>query len=668
MKEVQVKISLKDAFSTALKAATTAAKNELRGLANTRLPLPRTAPLSNQSGNIGLGTIAAGNLLSTAISSVASGVTSAGATLINAIGNQVTEAAQANRSSINSAGAIRALLDVTDEVAQSIQSSSISKFTELARKLPGETSDYLDTFNGLSDTLILAGGLTKDGLNDAGTELVTAATLLSQSTGKGSQQTATDLGKLMEAKSAAILSNDTFQNNPAFKAAIEKQMKTAGSDLDGFFQLAATDRMKVLNKASASLNSKADLDRMANSLDSQIGTLQSDLFGVQGLFGFMRKIKMPTGDTTIFAELGKTFSALTKAGTAIVTALGLADFDPLIGLAQWLRSVSDVARQVTQGLQGGMAGVGAMLAGIWERVTSTIMGTVFNLLASVKSSGGFSKLGESVGQVLGTVGAALAEFGGRFMAEHGAEISVGIFQFAQGVGQGLLSKLPELATGLGTMVIGVLQSVAQSFAGIQVAIVQAGLDAAGKVGSGLLGAIGQFIGAIKSGFESGIAGVGAAIAGVFEQIKSQIASLASNAVAQVGSAAMSASVPGGKATVDFFSWAGKQVGIGGKYSGNHTNLLDRLGEKGDAGLGTIGTAFQGNLLDAIATENRMKPSGSSLMIANSSELIVPRDKVRQMSKSEQPVVFNIAITANTLQQMHQKLDAAVRRLPGISTV
>jgi hypothetical protein len=137
---------------------------------------------------------------------------------------------------------------------------------------------------------------------------------------------------------------------------------------------------------------------------------------------------------------------------------------------------------------------------------------------------------------------------------------------------------------------------------------------------------------------------------------------------EVGTNAVASVVPGGSVVKAGFDLGGAIKGIFGGYSGQNMGLLNREMMGSLSGINRVGTAYRGNLLEAINQENRMKPSGSSLTIANSSELIVPRDRIKDLQ--QQPTI-NLQISGNTIQELHRSLDRGIqqiRKQPKLSMV
>lgn len=676
MREVNVKISLKDAFSQALKAATTAAKQELKGLANTRIPSQ-----SSQSGGVGFGTIAAGNVLASAINSVASGVASAGQALVGSLQKQFEASSEIASGQLGATSANAALLGIGFGESAKMTDSISATLAKAANTLPGATKDYLQAFNGVSDTLVLSGGLTKQGLTDAGREMIELTALLGQASKAGSGITSTALGKMIgDTGSEALFRIDAFEKVPAFKALLEKDLEKAGTNLAGFFKMTSAEKQKHLVNVKKSLFSDDYIKEMNKAADAQLDTMASQLFDpVGGVFGFLRKLKVDGATTTIWQELGKTLGALRKTAESVLSAFGLGGVDPLVGLAKWLQSVRSWASNLTKAfgsmnpgnLASNLGSVGKLMI---DQITGWAGSMVSGIMASLKSAGGAGKVGETIGKAFGDGVAYLSVAIGGFIAEHGDDILVAGQQFIWGLQKGIMDAMPGILIGLGHIVLGVGQAAIQGAvklgADLMLAIVPFGGTVSSGFASGAVTLIGQvgsalskLASSIGTALMSGVEQFKSAIAAAWNSVSSAIASAASNIGGQVVTSAAAPMVPGGALTIG----ALKSV-FGGKYSGQHTNLLDRLGQRGTNGMSQIGTAFQGNLLDAIATENRMKPSGSSLMIANSSELIVPREK---MNRIQPNLNLSFQINGTTREQIlaevGRKLDS-VTRLPRISTV
>lgn len=372
MRDILVKIGLDDKLTAKLKTTVDAANKQIDSLRNKfSSPLPAPKQSAPDTSGIGLGDIIKGNLIANALSTVASGIMDAGNKLIGAFGSAINEADTRNNANLGSAGAIGSLLDLDFKEAKKLQEGVSQQMFELANKLPGASADYLNAFNGIADTLTISGNLTKEGLDETGTEIVKATALLGQNSGLGSMAVSTAIGKLLgETASESLFRIDAFEKTPALKAGLEKQLKASGKTMDDFFKMNVDARTKFFSKVSGKLFSPEMLAEMAASPKAMFDAMMSQMFDPQfGLFGFLRKIKLGGVDTNVLQQIGKLFTAMQDLGSAagkVLASMGFVSFDPMVKLAQTLQSITSAVKTATAFFTAndGYKEIGAIIAGI----------------------------------------------------------------------------------------------------------------------------------------------------------------------------------------------------------------------------------------------------------------------------------------------------------------
>lgn len=666
---IDVTLNLKDNLSKALKATTDSASNRLKGLQNQANQAGKSQGAGG-SGGVSVGTIAAGNLLAGAISGIASGVASAGASLVGAIGSAYEKAAEANRGALGATSANAALLGMGFEESAKLTSSITAQLAKSAETLPGATKDYLDAFNGVSDTLSLSGGLTKKGMTDAGREMVELVAMLGKASGSGSGSTSTAIGKMLgDSGSEALFRIDAFEKVPAFKAILEKDLEKSGKTLGDFFKMDAAAKQAQLVEVKKKLFSKDYVSAMNESMDAQMDTLGAKIFDpTSGVLGFLRGIKIDGKDTSVFGELGKTFKAITEASGAFM-GLFSGGQDPMVSLANAIIGVRLWAESAKSFIEGATAkaGIGGLVSSIMSNLGAGITSTLKSV-TDFLMSGSMGSLGVQAGVILGqgiqqVIGLNIQ--GLMWVAESGliGVLGAGIYgvgQFLVGALFGLLSQLPgiiysALESGLNLVAVGLLAVFTAGVALIGAAIsgtwisVVAGFTSIGEAASGALagiaaGAVGYFSGVIEA-----IKGLGSAISGAIEGAKKAVGSFVSGAI------------DGAKNAVSGMV-SGKS-----RYSGQGLGLVHSNMFSGSGQYGKVHSAYNGNMLDAMKTESARMPSGASLVVANSSELIVPRNRISEIMGGNQ---INLTINAQRgkiIEDTVAALNNALRQ-PALSMV
>jgi hypothetical protein len=596
----------------------------------------------------------------------------AGNALVGALKDQLTATAEMASGQLGATSANAALLGVGFAESSKLTDKISSDLAIAANKLPGATKDYLEAFNGVSDTLVMSGAMTKKGLTESGREMVELTALLGQASKAGSATTSTVLGKMIgDSGSEALFRIDAFEKVPAFKAILEKDLEKAGKNLGDFFKLSSAEKTKYLVGVKRSLFSQDYIDQMNQAADAQLDTMKSQLFDpVGGLFGFLRKVKIGGAETTVWAEVGKLMGAIREAGTSLLNALGLTG-DPLPTLIAGIRSLTNWLKSTGKALNGvqlGTFSIGDMIGKLSSGVTGWLAGMITMVRDGLNSAGGGAAVGAKLGKalmdglsalwaatpaivqtvVLPTLQIGLEVLGGVIIGIlHG--LPGFVVAMVQGIGGVLMAQISFFGAAMagwmgqvGSIIYGTASSIASGFqgaaSGFLSGIVSGFTSGASAIASGLQGAVSGFIAPLKGAFDGAIGAIQSAMNTVVGAINS-----------------ITAYIPG--------------MGSGqSKYSGQNTNLLNRDMMSGSNRIGAVGTAFQGNLLDAISAESRQKPSGSSLVIANSSELIVPRDKIKDIN---QPLQMNFTINGSTKEQILRQVGAQldrVTRLPRIATV
>jgi hypothetical protein len=647
---IDITLGLKDNLSGALRGATQSATGQLNSLQkkmdSMRGPnLAASGGRSSGGGDAGganlFASMVGANLVGSALSTIAGGILSAGQSLIGAISDQFKEAEEANRGALGATSANAALLGISFRESGKLTQTIAATLAESANKLPGATKDYLQAFNGVSDTLVLSGGMTKKGLTDAGREMVELTALLGQASGAGSGTTSTVLGKMLgDTGSEALFRIDAFEKVPAFKALLEKDLEKAGKTLKDFFKMDAKAKQDQLVGVKKQLFSKEYIAEMNLSMGAQLDTLKSKLTDpTAGLFGFMRNVRFEGGETNVLTELGKTFSVIMAAASEVVGGLGFS-FDPMLALVKGLRGLTDFVRNpgealpgIVSGLMGGLgsfatmlitlpgnlisglgsmlmslAGDGAQVQLIAAQISAGVVGWISQMIRGLSNQSG-SNLEGALGVIVG--GFAL------------------IGNVALGVIYGIAFEIPGLLGVIGDSLVNSTLAIGVVVSGLWDVAMATLADLAGQ----MVAAVNVFFGAIGEAITGSIASVGEGFQSILGSVASNIGDLVSKIpdyLASVGSAIMGI----GPAIAAYISSSlSNLVGgggggkVGSKYSGQNLHLTTQNSFTGGRGnMNRVLTASSG-LYEAAQLESQRMPSGSSLVIANSSELIIPRNQI-----------------------------------------
>lgn len=623
MRTIGVQIDLKDNFTSAVSAAFAKARAEMGKFQNQKSPSIPTQPANQGAGSaFGVGDMVKANVIANALSSVASGIIDAGQKLVGAFQEQFKSSAEMARGQMGATSANAALLGISWQESTKLTEGISADLAKSALKLPGATKDYLDAFNGVSDTLALSGGLTKDGITKAGNEMVELVAMLGKASGSGSGTTSTVIGKMLgDTASESLFRIDAFEKVPAFKAILEKDMEKAGKTLGDFFKMSAADKQNALVSVKQKLFSKEYISAMSDAADSQLDTMVSQLTDpVSGVFGFLRKVKMPgeKGVSTVWNELGKTIRSIGETGSALVSAIGLGNTDPLVGLINGIRSVRGWIENLT-GWFKSLAGGGEFIS-FGADFGQSIGNGLFNLANLIMTN--LPAIAFGFVNILGQVGTIALVALGTFTTQVGAALPAWVMS----LGEAVMVAVGGLGSGFTELTLTFLGGIGPAF-----------LSAATAIGAALSGLPGFIVGGLKGHFESMISAVGSALSDISSRVQAMVQSIP---------------VIGGMV-------AGKA-----SYSGNNLHLMQRQ-SMGGLDLGRVGNAYSGNLLDAIRTEKNRMPPGASLVVANSSELIIPRDRIGDMA---QPLNLSFTINADTKDQIMNRVSQVLDTVPRLQTI
>lgn len=696
---IDITLGLKDNLTSALKGAVSSSIGTLDKLQSKmdNLKAPKMGSASGGGGSGGTSNdsvfsqVLGANLVGDALSNIAVGILNAGSMLIGAIGDQFKASEEANRGALGATSANAALLDISFKESAGMTKTISQTLAQAARKLPGATKDYLEAFNGVSDTLVLSGGLTRKGMTEAGREMVELTALLGQASGAGSQVTSTVLGKMLgDNGSEALFRIDAFEKVPAFKALLEKDLEKAGKTFKDFFKMDAAAKQESLVRVKKILFSKDYIDQMNLSMGAQMEVIKSQLTDpTSGLFGFMRQVRFEGADTNVLNELGKTFSVLTAAATEVLGSMGGVSLDPMLELVKGLRGLTAFIKNPAEALPGilsalgsGLGGVGTFLMSlpgkliqglgsglkslamdgtqvqvITAQVTSGILGWVANTMNSLASGQG--------GNLEGVFGVILGGFA--LIGNIALGILYGIAQslpnLLGAIGNGIVATLTNFGSlwsstvfHLSTYIAGMGESVTPHISNF----FTSAISSVGSWVSGLQSGTGSVVESISSGFSgiitnipNSLASIGSAIMGMGSSISSAIQSMVQSALS---------SLP-----VIGSSVAGKVAAA--RFSGQNLHLAQMNSFRGGVGnLNKVLTASNG-LWEAAKLESSKMPSGSSLVVANSSELIVPRNQINQVLNGAGTTV-NITINSRADQVITDTvvaLSEALRR-PALSMI
>lgn len=341
---------------------------------------------------------------------------------------------------------------------------------------------------------------------------------------------------------------------------------------------------------------------------------------------FASGFKMPdfSSASAAGADIGKMMASLISLPSQLISKIDTGQIASVAsGLGQGLvTAISSFIVNIDWGsMLGASINIGAAMAGLAQGIIQGSMAAIGQALQAI---------GNSLSLGISNVVLSAAN---------------GITGFLSGIGYGIAGIWQQAQATISTTLMAAGVAISTSMAGLgalfsgigaRVMAVLSGIAA--TIGSALQSGLAAIGSALQSGFQSliaagmaavgGLAGIGGTIAGI---ISAGLAAIGQRIIQEVQGLIQAAQ-----------SFAASLPGIGGLIGGG-----------GSAGIGVASRAKGQNLSSvsaAISREQRMMPSGSEIVVANSSEAIVPQNRLSQFASSvasrPQQQTGNMQITFN----------------------
>jgi hypothetical protein len=319
------------------------------------------SPVFKKLGESIRGNALAANLMASGITSAIGAATSAVSSLTKSLG----EAAELQLNNASAAGTFAALTGKSFSDGEEFIDRLNSRLGEVAAALPGATQDYKTLALGIQDNLIPAfkdasGAFDSKGFEE---ELITITKGM-EVLGASSQTAAKDVskfaGKFLGGASLSELKNLLFaENNTGFLALVEKRLEGTGKKLE---QLTLKERKEILKAVSEQLVTPEVIKAASGSVSGLIESLKSNLFDpTNGLFGLMRDLDSKTkGNQTVLTAINESLSLLIGDDGLLtelsktLESLGLT-FDPMLALRNGIlkfnstiKSLRDFVKDINQ--------------------------------------------------------------------------------------------------------------------------------------------------------------------------------------------------------------------------------------------------------------------------------------------------------------------------------
>lgn len=619
---------------------------------------------------------------------------------IGFMNSKFEEAKNLQLEQINAASSFAALTGQSSEQAARFIENLNSRLAVSAASLPGATQDYKALAIAVQDNVLEAfkdpsGTLNQKGFEDTLISMSESFGALTAASTRDIGNTSLGLSKALGGASVAELRSIAFfEQNPVILNEIEKQLKAQGKELK---DLSIADRVKLLQTIGQKFITDDFKRQAGESVDGLLQSFNSMLFDPgAGIFGIMRDLDPATdGVQSAFSSMNQVLievigsnGVLTQFGD-ILKAAGVELVDPMAVLKGAIDFAVGGLKRVNQGLTylkdfikaGGSLGdafrLGLALFPRFDAQSIVDQGIGF-----------FTNFGDRVGEMIGKLGGMVAPLfnqgvqiiGGYFTSGDAAkklyEISVaygGMLGKMNGAVISFLSQIdyPQLLITIGRVTLGVIGAIGIAVAGLiggwaigilpglgaaigniggsiwrslddyLLALGQTAIDAIGLlmmpiratigripgIGGVVQGILDAQLGALQALLTGGLGGMFTYIINTGKSIITAV----QQKMGEVVNEARSLPVIGSVVNALVPPTPGNAIAAGARYSGQ---------------IGWAAGGFLGDLFGAAQTEMRRMPTGANLMLANSSETILPAGMLGTLIRTLVPVAApNVNVAA-----------------------
>lgn len=288
--------------------------------------------LSKSFGGAALGA----NLMTSAITAGIQGL----GNVLASFNEKLNESMNIQQANISTAGTLMKLIGLNYNDATGFIDEFSNTMSQVASSLPGATKDYVDLGKGIMDNLVpafkaLDGSFDKEGYKESLKAISRDAGYLASTSGVDSALSSMGISKFIGGASTKSLAQlKFFEANPAVLAFIEQEAKKLGKDID---KLTARERVEVLQKALRVPDEV--IAASSKSISGLTEGFKSTLFDPQtGVFGLMRDLSEKAGNQSAFTALNESLSLILGEGGlfasmgATLKALGIELGDPMVNL------------------------------------------------------------------------------------------------------------------------------------------------------------------------------------------------------------------------------------------------------------------------------------------------------------------------------------------------
>jgi multisubunit Na+/H+ antiporter MnhG subunit len=593
-------------------------------------------------GGISFGAVALGVL------AVAGAATIAVTQIISNISSQMQTADTLTVAQFQGAQGLSIATGQSLESAQSLLESGSKDIQKIAAKLPGATSDYVQSFSALSPavaTLIRdqSGNIDKALFKSTLEKSAEVAVIFGQSSKVGTDMGNAALNKLMSGQTGfnTVLRNDFFEKNVALTQALKTSLAKSKINPSDWGKITGMQRAEVLNKAFNTVLSKDAIKVFSKTLDGIYQGFVSQFYFVQ------TETKVGNQITTSYKEYVRAFGAVFGEEGVINQLLRISGINTQSiadTVTPWLASVADNFTLLASALSQAknLADIPKVLSAQFEGVVFRIQSLFtfqnfslksFNLSKIIYTSisTSFTSLTTFLSTGLPILFKNLSENLPVVIDKLSTQIAVSIIKFPSlfenssvlDIGSTLGKLVPVIASMLAKVTWSLGVAVVKIILAVGISLIQ-GIFKIGVFLSGsIYGAVTSVAASLVDGFKTIWSSVSTTITDFFAPI--------TNAIIQMKSAFDSITGWVNSKVTEITELASKLPGVNKMVNAEPPTITQSAADNRYSGqnIGSLKNAYSG-LNIALNTEKRMEPTARPV-IANSSEIIIPKGRQSEIA-------------------------------------
>lgn len=535
------------------------------------------------------------------------------------------DAQQVQMDLIGTTGNLMFALNTGFDEASSFANKLHAEAVRLGAALPGVAEEYGTVIRGISNDVALAfrdihGNIDLDRVENSVKSLGRQWTLMAKQTGTEASKAAGILMRLIAGDRNPLLRGVMLTKSPGFKEALNSLMAAQGKTLDNWKEVSSEQRVKWLEAAANMALPEAAVTKMTQTVSGTINTWNNAIFeATTGVLGMLRQLGN-RGGATVMSALHQLL--LTSEQT----------FNELLRLFPFQGDPMVMLHDAIMGLNGLMEGAGNFFASIRNAsgtVTEGIKGFSAALLPNIL--GAFDS-------VMLTIGTSIPAIVNQITTMYnGVIFAIPWSEYGHRVGSGFVTLLSEITASIMHTLAGldygqILAALFQTVAGLH----QFFRGVFAGVRETVFGNLMQTTSIITQAALDGLSAIGQMIAGAFRQLPGLVAGGVSSMISNINASLQSA------------------------FSGAVGRITNPIGAVNNAASGYIPNAATGlnggGLMDAVNREMRQKPSGSGLVVANTSETILTQPQALRVAETVGTNQFNLSPTVNLSLALQNRVD------------